>query len=163
MLPLKISFQSHARKFACTAFHIGGFLFVQYGHKASWFFLAAYFLFCWLLISFPLLHLFCIALSSPWLGKRGLIYMSLSISEPVYLYAPTYAFAIWRYAKGNMWFIMFTLHHHHCNFVTDMDLRHRWYTNLIIYIKKETRLNSKIQCMNLSMKHAIKQTASLCM
>ena len=72
---------SSARNFACTSFHIGGFLFVRYGHKASWVFLAAYFWFCWLLISFPLHHLFCIALSSPWLGKRGLDYMLLSISE----------------------------------------------------------------------------------
>ena len=61
--------QSHARKF-----HIGGFLFVRYDHKASWDFLAAYSWLCWLLISFPLHHLICIALSSPWLGKRGLVY-----------------------------------------------------------------------------------------
>ena len=52
----------HARKLACMSFHIGGFLFVWYGHKASWEFLAVYFWFCWLLISFPLYHLFCIAL-----------------------------------------------------------------------------------------------------
>ena len=80
---------------ACTSFHIqfGGFLFVRYGHKASWDFLAAYFWFCWLLISFPLHHLFCIALSSPWLGKRGLVYMLLSISELVHLFAPTFVLA----------------------------------------------------------------------
>ena len=90
---IAMSFQSHARKFACTSFHIGGFLFVRYGHKASWYFLAAYFWFCWLLISFPLHHLFSIALSSHGLGKRGLVYMLLSISELVHLYAPTFVFA----------------------------------------------------------------------
>ena len=35
----------------------------------------------------------CIALSSPWLGKRGPVYMLLSISELVHLYAPTFMFA----------------------------------------------------------------------
>ena len=83
MVPLQMPFQSHTRKFACTSFHIGGFLFVRYGHKASWNFLIAYFWFCWLLISFPLHHLFCIALSSPWLAKRVLVYMLLSIGELV--------------------------------------------------------------------------------
>ena len=34
-----------------------------------------------------------LALSSPWSGKRGLIYMLLSISERVHLYAPTFVFA----------------------------------------------------------------------
>ena len=106
----KLSFQSHAIKVACTSFHIGGFLFVRYGHKA-WDFLAAYFWFCWLLISFPLHHLFCIALSSPWLVKRRLVYMLLSISEHVHVYAPTFVFAYLAHAKGNMWFMMFTLHH----------------------------------------------------
>ena len=69
-ITIQMSFQFHDRKFAYTSFPIGGFLFVRYGHMA-WDFLAIYFRFCWLLISFPLHHFFCIALSSPWLGKRG--------------------------------------------------------------------------------------------
>ena len=87
-MPLLMSFQSHAKKFACTSFHIGGFLFVRYDQKASWDFLAADFWFC-LLNSFPLHPLFYIALSSPWLGKRNLVYMLLSDSELVHLYTPT--------------------------------------------------------------------------
>ena len=34
---------------------------------------------------------------------------------------------IWLYANGNMWFMMFTLPHHHCSFITDKDLTHRIY------------------------------------
>ena len=61
---------------------------------------------------------------------------------------------IWLYAKGNTWFTMFTLHDHHCSFITDKDLTNIRYTNLIMK-------PGKFQC--LSMKHAVKQTASLCM
>ena len=132
MMPLQISFQSHARKFACTSFHIGGFLFVRYGRKASCDFVAAYYWFCWLLISFPLHHLFCIALSSPWLEKRG---WSICCCLSVNLY--TLGVPIWLYAEGNMWFMSFTLHHHHCSFITDKDLTHIWYTNLRIYKNEE--------------------------
>ena len=94
--------------------------------------------FYWLLNSFPLHLLFYIALSSPWLGKRGLVYMLLSISELVHLYAPTF---VWLYAKGNIWFMTFTLHHHHSSFITDNT--HIWYTNLVIYKNKEARLVPK--------------------
>ena len=128
----------YARKFACTSFHIGGFLVVWYGHKASWDFLAAYFWFCWLLMSFPLHHLFYIALSSPWFGKRVLVNCCLSVS----LYTcmlPHLCLPIRLHAKGNMWFMKFTLHHHHCSFITDTDLTHNWYTNLLVYKNKEAR------------------------
>ena len=43
MMPLQMSFQSHNRKFACTSFHIGGFIFVRYGHK-TWYFICCIFL-----------------------------------------------------------------------------------------------------------------------
>ena len=52
MVPLQISFQSHAKKFACMSFLNYSFLLVRYGYKASWDFLAASFWFCWLLFSF---------------------------------------------------------------------------------------------------------------
>ena len=112
MMPLQMSFQSHARKFSCTSFHIGGFLFVRYGHKASCDVLAAYFWFCWLLILFLLHHLFCLALSSLWLGKRGLVYMLLSISELVHLYAPTFVFAhlaLWLKVLCDSWCLPFVI------------------------------------------------------
>ena len=75
IMPLQMSFQSHARKFHVRHSILAVFFFVRHGHKASWEFLAAYFWFCWLLVSFPLHHLFSIALSSHGLGKSGLVYM----------------------------------------------------------------------------------------
>ena len=58
------------------------------------------------------------------MGKRGLVYMLLSISELVHLNVSLSCLPIWLYAKGNMCFMMFTLHHHHCSFITDKDITH---------------------------------------
>ena len=113
MLPLQMSCQYHARKFACTSFHIGGFLFVRYGHKTSWDFLAVYF------ISSASLVLYSIRI--PLIGEeRAGWYMCCCLSVSLYTCVlPLLCLLIWLYAKGNMWFMMFTLHHHHCSFITD--------------------------------------------
>ena len=37
---------------------------------------------------------------------------------------PFLCLPIWLYAKGNMSFMMFTLHHHDCSIITDKDLTH---------------------------------------
>ena len=66
-------------------------------------------------------------------GKEGWsICCCLSVSLHTCM-LPLLCSPIWLYANDNMWFIMFTLHHHHCSFITDEDLTHIWYTNLIIY------------------------------
>ena len=114
MLPFQMSFQSDARKFACMSFNISSFLFVWYGHKACW--------------ACCIVLVLLIALASPTVGKSGLVYVLSSMTELV----PCLCLPIWLYAKGNMWFMMFTLSHHY-SFITDKDLTHIWYTNLIIH------------------------------
>ena len=110
------------------------FFFVRYGHKASWDFHAAYFWFCWSLISFPLHHLFCIALSSHWFGKRGwCIGCCLSVSVYTCM-LPFLCLPIWRYTNGYMFHDVYT-----SSFIRDKDWTHIWYTNLIIYKNKEAR------------------------
>ena len=52
------------------------------------------------------------------------------------LMLPLFCVPIWFYAKGYMWFMMFTLHHHHCCFITNKDLTNIWCTNLIKYKNK---------------------------
>ena len=70
----KMSFPSHARMFTYTSFHIGGFLFVRYGHKDLLGFSCCIFLVLFIIdfISFASLALYSIIITLTGEERAGL-------------------------------------------------------------------------------------------
>ena len=126
-------------KLACTSFHISGFLFVRYGHKASWHISGSVdYWFHFLCTTCSVQHYHHLDWGSEDWSICGCISVSLYTCM-----LPLLCLPIWLYGNENMWFMVFTLHHHYCSFIKYKDLTHIWYTNLIIYKNKEAWLVPK--------------------